>query len=196
MSNVSKYMIILFAILIVILLIFDGFIINEMSAENLSEKPFPKFHTKDLKGQVFDNNIFDGKISIVCVWSTNADICFEFLKNLNDLQIPANVQIIGLVGDVKDNDNADKLNTAQKISENYSAGMINLLVNDDFLPLLQFVKTIPFTCFVDEQGNFIGQPIIGNEINLVKLELDRILQKNSPRMQTLEEIQKIILKKL
>ena len=193
MSNLNKFVMIFFAALIVLLLFVDSLIINKMTPEVFNKKPFPQFQTKSLIDQTVNNNIFNDKITIICVWATNAEICFAFLTNLSQLKIPANVQRIGLVGDVKENDNFYKLKSAQKISADCSADMIQLLVNDDFAPLLEYVRTVPFVCFVDSQGNFIGQPVTGANVQLVEHELNRLLEKDSPKRRALEDLQKAIL---
>ena len=48
-------------------------------------------------------------------------------------------------------------------------------------------------CFVDAQGNLIGQPVIGTDMRFAKREIRRVLEMDSPRSRALQRIHDAIL---
>ncbi len=179
------------ALIIITLLAVDSFLMHEIPLEK-SAKKFPNFSTVDFSGEECTENIFTGKITVLCIWTAQAEICRDLLKNLDALNknLPAGVQIIGLVGNLRD---AEENFKAKKIAEEFSPTIPQLKVNDDFLPILSKVRSVPTTIFIDAQGNLIGQPVIGAEIKFIRQELNFVLEKNSPRVKSLSTIQKVFL---
>ena len=153
---------------------------------------FPAFQTKDIKGNIVTDEILYGKISLICVWVIkDADTSRELLTELSKLQkkLPMNIQFIGLIGDLKENDNFIKIDLVKKITYNCSNDFLQLMVNDDFSDFLTRLHNAPTICFIDERGNIIGQPIIGNELNLIQKEIMYLIEKDSPRTRALNRIQ-------
>ena len=66
------------------------------------------------------------------------------------------------------------------------------MVNDDFTPFLPKLRSAPTIVFIDGAGRLVGQPVVGDEPDLVKKELSRLLEKDSPRSLALKKIQKAI----
>lgn len=181
----------------VVLPLVNIFFVDEVRPErqvNL-EKNFPAFQTVDLDGQSATENIFHGKITALCIWSVKAEDSFVVLEKLDAeiKNLPENVQVIGLVGKVQADD--EDLQPARIAAKKYSPSIRHLVVNDDFIPILQKIRTAPTTIFIDEQGNLIGQPAGGLNAEFIFRELNYILEKDSPRNQTLKKIQEIILHK-
>ena len=160
---------------------------------NNEVRPFPKFHTINLNGEIVTDEIFIGKMTIFYIWTTKADHCQELLEELSTLSdnISSDVQIIGLVGDLKENIDDDKVLFAKEISSRYSK-IQQLMVNDDFYELLSHVKSVPTTCFVDSNGNLIGQAVFGPDIKLIQKEFERLTEADSQRINSLQIIQKSI----
>lgn len=179
------------ALIIFLLLIVDGFLLNDLQLE--SEKNFPTFKTLSLDRKEFTENIFAEKITVLCVWTTNQE-SFEILSQLDVMQknLPANVQIVGLVGDIRTNE-IEKFSVANNIAKKYSPQILQLTVNDSFYPVLSKVRTVPTTIFIDENKNLVGQPAGSIDSEFIRRELEYILEKDSPKNSALRKIQENIL---
>ena len=68
---------------------------------------FPAFATKDMKGNDVTNDIFAGKdLTVVNFWATTCGPCISEMPELGDWarEMPENVQIIGVLTDVRADD--------------------------------------------------------------------------------------------
>ncbi len=181
------------ALIIFWLLVVDVFLFNDLTLEN-EVKKFPNFSTVNLEGESITEKIFADKITVLCVWTTNQEICFEVLRELDTMQknFPADVQVVGLVGDLRADD-TEKFFVAKNIAKKYSPQILQLAVNDDFYSVLSKIKSVPTTIFVDKQGNLAGQPAGGANVKFIRRELEYILEKDSPKFSALKKIQDTIL---
>lgn len=156
---------------------------------------FPAFRTETLDGVAVTDEIFAGKTTAVCVWTVrdveNSRAALNHLAAIAE-ELPENAQFIGLVGDLKAEDGADKRTTAKAIATGGSAIFPQLLINDEFMPFLTRLRSAPTIVFVDSAGRLVGQPVVGDEPGLVRKEFFRLLEKDSPRNLALQKIQKAI----
>lgn len=166
-------------LLIILFLILDGFLLNDLQIEN---EKFPAFQTVDLAGNKFTEKIFENKITILCIWTTEN---FQILSDLSDLQknLRADIQIICIVGDKNHV-------RAKNISDKFAPNILQLTANDDFYKILSKIKTVPTVIFLDKNLNLVGQP--ASNIDFIRRELNYILEKNSESNSALQEIQEII----
>ena len=157
--------------------------------------PFPAFRTESLDGRVVTDEIFAGKTTAVCVWTVrdveNSRAALNHLAAIAE-ELPENAQFIGLVGDLKAEDSADKRTTATAIAAGGSAVFPQLLINDDFMPFLTRLRSAPTIVFIDSAGRLVGQPVVGDEPELVRKEFFRLMEKDSPRNHALKKIQQAI----
>ena len=224
MSEKQKRWLLLPVLTIVLLLMMDGLLMGSFGARDMvplagmgkEHREFPAFRTKDILGQPVTDEIFRGKTTAVCIWATNADSCRVAMPQLFRLanRLPEGVQMVGLVGDLKDDAAEDSIALARKLAAEAQAASSDaavppeeaalgqsgsfalfpqLMVNDDFLPLLSHIHTVPTICFVDAKGNLTGQPVIGTDMRFVERELRRVLEMDSPRSRALQQIHDAIL---
>ncbi len=156
---------------------------------------FPAFRTESLDGRAVTDEIFVGKTTAVCVWTVrDAESSRAALKRLAAIaeELPENAQFIGLVGDLKAEDDAEKRTTAKAIAADCPAIFPQLLINDDFMPFLTRLRSAPTVVFIDSTRRLVGQPVVGDEPELVRKEFFRLLEKDSPRNLALQKIQKAI----
>ena len=158
-------------------------------------EPFPAFRTETLDGVAVTDKIFAGKMTAVCVWTVkdveNSRAALNHLAAIAE-ELPENAQCIGLVGDLKAEDSADKRTTATAIAAGLPPSFPQLLVNDDFMPFLTRLRSAPTVVFIDSAGRLVGQPVVGDEPNLVRKEFFRLMEKDSPRSLALQKIQKAL----
>ena len=176
MRTTLRYLLIPLALILSILTI-NLFSARDTTKPNISL--FPKFQTTDLAGNTITNKIFTGKFTVLVLWVTRDENSRQLWHFLSDWQQAESdrLQIIGLAGDVKITDDADKINYARQITAAYS--IPQLLVNDDMAEFLTTARAAPTICFVDATGRLIGQPVTGYEPELIKKEARRLLGTDS-----------------
>lgn len=156
---------------------------------------FPTFRTETLDGVAVTDEIFAGKMTAVCVWTVrdveNSRAALNHLAAIAE-ELPENAQFIGLVGDLKVEDGAEKRAAAKAIAADCSAIFPQLLTNDDFMLFLTRLRSAPTVVFIDSAGRLVGQPVVGDEPELVRKEFLRLMEKDSPRSLALKKIQKAL----
>ena len=184
-------------VLTLVLLAADALLLGRDGAIHVDAvgQPFPAFRTETLDGRAATDEIFAGKTTAVCVWTVrDANMSRAALQKLSAIaaDFPQTAQFVGLVGDLKTGDGAEKRAAAQEIAAGVSPAFLQLTVNDDFTPFLSKLRSAPTIVFIDGAGRLVGQPVVGDEPELVKKELSRLLEKDSPRSLALKKIQKAI----
>ena len=184
-------------VLTLVLLAADALLLGRDGAIHVdgAGQPFPAFRAETLDGRVATDEIFAGKTTAVCVWTVrDANMSRAALQKLSAIaeDFPPPAQFVGLVGDLKTGDGAEKRAAAQEIAAGVSPAFPQLTVNDDFTPFLSKLRSAPTIVFIDGAGRLVGQPVVGDEPELVKKELSRLLEKDSPRSLALKKIQKAI----
>lgn len=180
---------------IALLFVMDLYVLwglEEISPKVQQETRFPDFTTQDIYGNTVTDDMLRGNVSVVYLWVTNdADIHQNMCALMAKLaaETSRSIQFVGIVGDAKEGD-ASKIALARSLTEDYAEGVIQILPNDDMLPFLQNIHSAPFVCFVDEEGTFIGQPIVGNEPNLIEEEAHRLLTEHPIADETCANAQK------
>lgn len=191
----QKNILILFGLMILFQVV-DIFFVEDLPLElemMRGDKKFPAFETVYLDGEVATDKIFSGKITALVLWTTDNEISFELLNNLDAeiKNLPPQVQVIGLVGN-SNLSNTEILQRAKNLAEKFSPNIRHLVVNDDFFPVLSKIRFAPVTVFIDERGYLVGQPA-GADLNFILRELHFVLEKDSPRSLALKKIQHTIL---
>ncbi len=197
MMNLRQKKLWLLPVLTLLLLVADAMLLGRDGAIHVdgAGEPFPAFRTETLDGRSITDEIFSEKTTAVCVWTVrDADMSRAALQKLSKTltDLPENAQCVGVVGDLKTEDSTEKRAAAKKIAADCPASFPHLLINDDFTPFLTKLRSAPTVVFVDGAGRLVGQPVVGDEPELVRKELFRLLEKDSPRSLALKKIQKAI----
>ena len=156
---------------------------------------FPAFRTETLDGVAVTDEIFAGKTTAVCVWTVrDVENSRAALKRLAAIvgELPENAQFIGRVGDLKAEADVEKRAAAKAIAADCPAIFPQLLINDEFMPFLTRLRSAPTVVFIDSAGRLVGQPVVGDEPELVRKEFLRLMEKDSPRNLALQKIQKAL----
>ena len=117
-----------------------------------------------------DAGIFSGyKLTMVNVWATFCGPCIREMPDLGALHAEyadSGFQIVGIVADVVDLDGnfmPDMVDTAVEIIDATGADYLHLLPSDSLNEaLLKNAVYVPTTIFVDEQGNQVGDMLVGS----------------------------------
>lgn len=134
------------------------------------ELPFVmgEFKTVDLDGNEVTESIFSEKdLTVVNIWGTFCPPCIEEMPELGAWarEMPENVQIIGLVQDINGADDTEHIELAKQITSKADADFVQLVAGtDDFAEVMASVIGVPTTIFVDSNGNIVGEPIVGADV--------------------------------
>ena len=181
--------------LIALLFAIDVFYLSPLSIEKVPQA-FPDFSTTDLEGQTYSEEIFAHHLTLVCLWVSKDPQAVKMLADLSSWQEREGhaIQLVGLVGDMKEDSPAENLAQAKAVSENLPSSFPQLLTNDSLAPFFSAIRTAPTFVFVNEQGQIIGQPIAGWEMELIKKEAHRILSAGSPEAKQKNHLQSQLLR--
>ncbi|MDE7130406.1 MAG: TlpA family protein disulfide reductase [Lachnospiraceae bacterium] len=133
-----------------------------------SGSAMPAFTAKDLDGNTVTESIFSDKdLTVVNIWGTFCGPCIREMPELGTWakDMPDNVQLIGLVIDIAGDEDTEHHDLAVSIMQNADADFTQLVANQDFADILKDVYGVPTTMFVDKDGNIVGDPIIGANVD-------------------------------
>lgn len=137
---------------------------------NLGER-MPDFRSEDLSGNLVTNEIFtEAELTVVNVWGTFCVPCIEEMPELAEWsdEMPEGVQLIGIVGDIEGKEDTEHLELAKEIAERADVEFVNIIVNDDLTEWMKGVIGYPTTFFVDQEGNIVGEPVVGADMAAYK----------------------------
>ena len=132
---------------------------------------FQTMQMTDFDGNEVDKSLFEGhRLTMVNIWATFCNPCLSEMPELGELAAEyakeeGGVQIIGICTDITDlsgNTTQEAVDGAKQIVEMTGAAYPHLIPNDEFMAfLMQEVPGVPTTFFVDENGEVIGDGVVG-----------------------------------
>ena len=132
---------------------------------------FQTMQMTDFDGNEVDKSLFEGhRLTMVNIWATFCNPCLSEMPELGELAAEyakeeGSVQIIGICTDITDlsgNTTQEAVDGAKQIVEMTGAAYPHLIPNDEFMAfLMQEVPGVPTTFFVDENGEVIGDEVVG-----------------------------------
>ncbi len=140
----------------------------DTQAQQTDTAAFPAFSATDLDGNTVTESIFTEKdLTVLNIWGTFCGPCIGEMPELGGwaAEMPDNVQIVGLIIDINGEEDTEHRDLAVEITEKAGAGFTNLIANMDFAPVLKDVVGVPTTLFIDGEGNIVGDPIVGANVD-------------------------------
>lgn len=151
---------------------------NTASSDKEEKKEkFPEFKTTDINGNEVTEKIFaDKDITMVNVWGTFCGPCINEMPELQKIyeSLPENANLIGIVADVPEG-MKDGVDNAKYIEGQTGVKYTNLTLSDSLAPFAQRFYAVPSTIFVDRDGNIIGDPVMGADIDAYVKKLQKVL---------------------
>lgn len=129
---------------------------------------FPAFTATDLDGSTVTESIFSEKdLTVLNIWGTFCGPCIGEMPELGEWakEMPDNVQIVGLIIDINGEEDTEHRDLAVDITQQAGVDFTNLIANADFAPILKDVIGVPTTLFIDGDGNIVGDPIVGANVD-------------------------------
>ena len=152
---------------------------EEKEEEKENSDAMPVFSATDLDGNTVTSDIFSqADITVVNFWATYCRPCINEMPELAEWQesMPENVQIIGIVVDT-DTAESDTADLARQIVDQTGVKYQNLVASDDLDAVLGEIIGVPTTYFVDKEGHFVGNAIIGANVKDYKQRVEAYLQQ-------------------
>ena len=130
---------------------------------------FKSFRGKTLDGEDADVSVFkNAKLTVVNVWGTFCSPCIEELPYLGEIAAEyekKGVQIIGIVGDAYTSSmelDSAVVEDAKGIVKDTGAKYMHIVPDEEFfVELVTNMTAFPTTYFLDSDGNFVGQAVVG-----------------------------------
>ena len=141
---------------------------------------FPAFTATDLDGNEVTESIFAEKdLTVLNIWGTFCGPCIGEMPELGEWakEMPDNVQIVGLIIDINGEEDTEHRDLAVDITQQAGVDFTNLIANADFAPILKDVIGVPTTLFIDGDGNIVGDPIVGADVDGYKTFVEDYLSE-------------------
>ena len=113
-------------------------------------------------------------------WGTYCGPCIAEMPQLATLcdAYEGRVQLIGVPIDVSfDDPSSVEFKSAQEILESAGATFPNISVTGGILEYAMSIQFIPTSIFVDSEGNIVGGPVVGANVNEYKGIIEEQLKK-------------------
>lgn len=139
------------------------------------------FEGVDMEGNIVSSSIFsEAKLTMVNVWATYCNPCLGEMPALGELAgeyDAGEFQLIGIVGDVAEGGEQEKIDQAAELVEQTGAVYPHLLVNESLYDaFLTEVTGVPTTFFIDENGVILDSVLGANEKEVWKEKIDALLE--------------------
>ena len=135
------------------------------------------FNSTDINGQSVTNEIFkEKKFTVINFWGTYCTPCINEMSDLQEWaeEMDEDVQLVGVVIDVKDVSDAAN-DTAKSIVESTGVKFTNIIAAGGLTNFASSLVGVPTTIVVDEEGNRVGDPIVGAQLSAYKDALDEAI---------------------
>ena len=118
-------------------------------------------------------------MTIINIWGTFCTPCIEEMPELGEWakSMPNNIQIVGLISDITGDEDTKHQKLAVSIVEKANADFTQIIANKDFESIMKWVTGVPTTLFVDKNGNILGEPIIGADVEGYKKFVEEYLNE-------------------
>ena len=139
---------------------------SDSEADDLAERIV--FEGQDMEGNPVSSDIFsESKLTMVNVWATYCSPCLNEMPALGELAQeydPEDFQIIGIVSNVQEGEDEDKVRLVKILIEQTSADYPHLLLNQSLYDsLLADVTAVPTTFFFDQDGKLLDSVLGSRE---------------------------------
>lgn len=142
----------------------------------------PQFTTVDLDGNIVTDAIFsEYDLTVVNVWGTYCGPCIGEMPELGAWakELPDNVHLMGFVVDIYTKKEEAQIAKAKKILSDAGAEFPCMILDEqaNWLDYMLTIQAVPTTFFVDSEGNIVGDPIIGANVDAYKSFVSEYLKK-------------------
>ena len=134
------------------------------------------FTAKDIDGsKVSSDSLFSGaRVTMINLWATWCSPCIRELPELEELYMEYRDRGVEVVGILLDGTSDSAIESAKTLMIKAGITYPVLRPSEDMGELLN-VQYVPTTLFVDGAGNFIGETVVGADLQAYRDNLDQLL---------------------
>ncbi len=134
------------------------------------------FETTDLDGASVDLwEIYSGnKATMVNFWASWCPPCVGELPELAELDEEFKEKGAGIIGILIDGDTEEGITDALNIIDDTGADYLHVVCDSDLINEMD-IQAVPTTYFVDSNGNIVGNPVIGADVQQYVRIMDELL---------------------
>lgn len=137
---------------------------NTGSTDETGEEQEPyvlTFSANTIEDEEMTSDIFaDSKLTMLNIWATYCNPCLSEMPDLGEIAAAYDAeefQLIGIVSDVMEGDDAENVDYAKELIEETGAAYPHLLLNESlYKNLVGAVDAVPTTFFVNQKGELLG----------------------------------------
>lgn len=136
----------------------------DMDKNPIAGNVISSFNTKDIEGNEITNDIFKNhKITMINVWGTFCGPCIEEMPDLQKIYAQykgEDFNLVGIVGDIRlGQDTKEAASIVKQTKVEYTNILADDVLNKEILKHFDYV---PFTIFVDSNGNILETLVAGS----------------------------------
>ena len=159
---------------------------NTESVSEQEEKDFSAvadFEGNDMEGNAVTSEIFsESRLTMINVWATYCSPCLNEMPELGELAQEydkEDFQLIGIVSNVPEGADEEKLELVEVLIEQTEADYPHLLLNESLNDgLLSGVSAVPTTFFIDREGKILDTVVGARDKAAWKEIIDGILEES------------------
>ena len=145
----------------------DSITVSPESVFPMGDEIFKGTESVDLNGNKIDEDTFKGKkLTMVNIWGTFCHPCVGGMpdfQTLSEEYADKDVQVIGIVCDIIDKGDVEKIQLAKDLCADTGANYVNVIPSDSLnYAILDSIISVPATIFLDEDGKQIGENYVGS----------------------------------
>ena len=136
-----------------------------------------KFSSSDLLGNPLTNeDLFAGhKVTMLNIWSTTCSVCYTEIPELQKIHEEFTEKGGQVAGLLYDGDDPELAHDAQLFLDEYGITYPNVSANEELKAAFP-TQSFPMTYFFDENGNLIGDPVIGANLKEYRELMEKYTQ--------------------
>lgn len=151
--------------------------------EERDSSAVPDFEGNDMEGNAVTSEIFSGsRLTMVNVWATYCSPCLNEMPELGELAREydkEDFQLIGIVSNVPEGADEEKLELVEVLIEQTEADYPHLLLNESLNDgLLSGVSAVPTTFFIGQDGKILDTVVGARDKAAWKEIIDGILEES------------------
>lgn len=151
--------------------------------EEKDSSAVPDFEGNDMEGNAVTSEIFSGsRLTMVNVWATYCSPCLNEMPELGELAREydkEDFQLIGIVSNVPEGADEEKLELVEVLIEQTEADYPHLLLNESLNDgLLSGVSAVPTTFFIGQDGKILDTVVGARDKAAWKEIIDGILEES------------------
>lgn len=151
--------------------------------EEKDSSAVPDFAGNDMEGNAVTSEIFsESRLTMINVWATYCSPCLNEMPELGELAQEydkEDFQLIGIVSNVPEGADEEKLELVEVLIEQTEADYPHLLLNESLNDgLLSGVSAVPTTFFVGQDGKILDTVVGARDKTAWKEIIDGILEES------------------